>query len=150
MVGGVLVNRRREFRFGRCQFGEGARKWEGEFGDEVWRHVGGGEAWSGLSYAADFGSFEVKPVAEEGEHPLDVLIEGADDVFAEEGGAEAGLSFEAASAGGSPGGDDGALPGEAVGVVGEEAAGWMVGCTSVHTYILAIRRDISTGKLNLW
>jgi len=149
-VGVVLVNKRREFQFGRCQCGEGSREGEGEFGDEVCGHVGGGEAWSGESNAADFRTFEIEAVAEEGEHLLDVLIEGADDLLPEAGGAEAGLSFEAASAGGSPGGDDGALPGEAVGVVGEEAAGWMVGCTSVHTYILAIRRDISTGKLNLW
>ena len=134
MGGGVLVNRRREFRFGRCQFGEGARKWEGEFGDEVWRHVGGGEAWSGLSYAADFGSFEVKPVAEEGEHPLDVLIEGADDVFAEEGGAEAGLSFEAAWG---------------VGLVEEEADRCMGGCPCVHAYMVANWLDFSIGKLNM-
>jgi|GEM_PF-2815660 len=57
LVGVVLVNRRRKFRIGRCQFGEGGREGEGEFGDEMCGHVGGGEAWSGLSYAADFGSF---------------------------------------------------------------------------------------------
>ena len=57
LVGVVLVNRWRKFRFGRCQFGEGAREGEWEFGDEVWGHVGGGEAWSGLSHAADFGTF---------------------------------------------------------------------------------------------
>ena len=191
-VGVVLVNRSRKFRFGRCQFGEEAREWEGEFGDEVCGHVGGGGAWSGESYAADFRAFEVEAVAEEGEHLLDVLVEGADDFFAEEGGAEAGLSFEAARgvglveedadladdgtlaaevdgalsavfapgesvvgseaalAGGAPGGDDGALSGEGVGVLFEEADGWMVECTSVHKYMLANWRDISIGKLNLW
>ena len=56
-VGVVLVNKRREFRFLRCQCGEGAWDGEGKIGDEVWGHVGGGEARSGLSYAADFGPF---------------------------------------------------------------------------------------------
>ena len=59
-------------------------------------HVGGGEAWSGLSYAADFGSFKIEAVAEEGEHLPDVLIEGADDLLPEAGAAETGLAFEAA------------------------------------------------------
>jgi len=95
-VGVVLVNKRRKFRFGRCQFGEGGWEGEGEFGDEVCGHVGGGEAWSGESNAADFGPFEIEAVAEEGKHLLDVLIEGADDLLPEAGGAEAGLSFEAA------------------------------------------------------
>jgi hypothetical protein len=41
----------------RCPCGEGAWDGEGKIGDEVWGHVGGGEARSGLSYAADFGPF---------------------------------------------------------------------------------------------
>ena len=185
-----MVNRSREFRFGRCQCGEGSREGEGEFGDEVCGHVGGGEAWSGLSYAADFGTFEIEAVAEEGEHLLDVLIEGADDLLPEAGGAEASLAFEAArgvglveedadpaddgslsaevdgalsaavapgesvvgseppSAGDAPGGDDGALPSEEVGVVGEEADGWVLFCTLIHAYSIANRRDFSIQELN--
>jgi len=65
-------------------------------------------------------------------------------------GACPALGSEAALAVGPPGGDDGALPGEAVGVVGEEADGRVVGCTYIHTYMLAIRRGISIGKLNIW
>ncbi|NLS93199.1 MAG: hypothetical protein GXX96_13670 [Planctomycetaceae bacterium] len=107
---------------------------EGEFGDEVCGHIGGSEAWSGESNAADFGFFEVKAVAEEDEHPLDVLIEGADDLLPEEGGAEVGLSFEAA---------------RGVGLVEEEADGCMVGWTRVHEYMLANWRDFSIGKLNM-
>jgi|GEM_PF-2414832 len=60
------------------------------------------------------------------------------------------LGSESPSAGGSPGGDDGILSGEAVGVFGEEADGFVVGCTHIHVYMLAIRRDFSIGKLNLW
>jgi len=92
----------------------------------------------------------VEVVAEEGEHLLDVLIEGADDFFAEEGGAEAGLAFEAAGGVGAPGGDDGALSGESVGVVSEEADSFVVECTRVHKYMLAMWRDFSIGKLNIW
>ncbi len=35
-----------------------------EFGDEVWGHVGGGEAWSGESNAVDFRTLEIEAVAE--------------------------------------------------------------------------------------
>ena len=63
---------------------------------------------------------------------------------------ESVVGSEAALAGGAPGGDDGALAGEAVGVVGEEADGCMVGCTCGHAYMLANWRDFSIGKLNLW
>ncbi|NLS95382.1 MAG: hypothetical protein GXX96_24840 [Planctomycetaceae bacterium] len=102
-----------------------------------------------LSYEAPGGLGLVEAAA-------DFVDEGA--VGAEVDGAlsagfapgESVVGSEAAPAVGAPGGDDGALSGEAVGVVGEEADGWVVGCTCDHAYMIAIRQDFSIGKLNIW
>ena len=53
---------------------------DGEFGD-----VGGCQAWPGSFDAADLPAVEVEAVAEEEEYFFEVLVDGADDVFSEEG-----------------------------------------------------------------
>jgi hypothetical protein len=52
--------------------------------------------------AAYFRSLDVEAAAEEQEHLFDVLIEGADNIFSEEGGAATGLAFHAADGVGFP------------------------------------------------
>jgi hypothetical protein len=62
----------------------------------VFGDVGGGEAWSGGFDAADIGALDVEAVTEEAEHLFDVLPEGANDVFFEEGLPAAMLADHAA------------------------------------------------------
>ncbi len=148
--------------------------------DEVFGNVGGGEAWPGGFDAADIGALDVEAVAEKTEHLFDVLLEGANDVFFEEGLPEAVLAdhaadglglveeaanfvderalaakvdgalpavlspgeavvgAETATAVGAPGGDDGALAGEACGIVAEESEGFVVILVHVHAYSISI------------
>jgi hypothetical protein len=94
-VGGRCLLSSLALRVG-VKFGEKGRHGEGEFWDEVFGDVGGGEAWSGGLDAADVRSLHVKAVAEEAEYLLDVLLEGADDVFFELGLSAAMLADHAA------------------------------------------------------
>ncbi len=63
---------------------------------------------------------------------------------------ESVVGSEAPPAVGAPGGDDGALVGEAFGVVGEEVEGIVAGRGDVHTYSISIWADNSIRKLNTW
>ena len=79
-------------------------------------------------------------------------------VGAEVGGAlsavfapgESVVGSEAAAAVGAPGGDDGALGGEAVGVVAEEVEGVVAGRVYIHVYSISICVDNSIRKVNPW
>ena len=63
---------------------------------------------------------------------------------------ESVVGSEAAAAVGAPGGDDGALGGEAVGVVAEEVEGVVAGRINVHAYSMPIWADNSIRKVNAW
>ena len=67
-----------------AELGEDFGWWDGEFGDEVFGDVCGGEAWSGRFGATKVPAFKVEAASEDEKHLLDVALEGADDVFAEE------------------------------------------------------------------
>ena len=64
--------------------GENVGWGDGELGDEVFGDVGNGEAWSGRFGAAELPAVEVEAASEEEEGFLEVALNGADDVFAEE------------------------------------------------------------------
>ena len=81
---------------GAVELGEDVGWRDGEFGDEVLGDVGGGEAWSGGFDAAEFPSVEAEPVAEEAVDLLEIPLDGADDVFFEEGLSAAMLAEHAA------------------------------------------------------
>ncbi len=164
---------------GGVELGEDVGWGDGEIGDEVFGDVGGGKARSGGFDAAYVRALHVEAVTEEAEHLFDVVLEGADDVFFEEGlsaamfgehaadglglveeaanfidkralaaeveGAlaavfapgEAVVWAEASAAVGSPGGDDGALVGEAGGFFAEEGEGGVVLPWRAHAYTVA-------------
>ena len=63
---------------------------------------------------------------------------------------ESVVGSEATAAVGAPGGDDGALGGEAVGVVAEEVEGVVAGRVYVHVYSIPICADNSIRKVNPW
>ena len=63
---------------------------------------------------------------------------------------EAVVGTEAATLVGAPGGDDGALTGEAVGVVFEVGEGFVALLSSGHAYGLLIERGFSIGELATW
>ncbi len=63
---------------------------------------------------------------------------------------EAVVGSEAATAVGAPCGDDGALGGEACGVIGEELDGGVALRGRVHVYSIRIWQDFSIEELNSW
>lgn len=79
------------------ELGEDVGWGDGEFGDEVLGDVGGGAGWSCCFGAAEFPAVEVEAVAEEAEHLLEVALDGADDVFSEQGLSTAMFAEHAAN-----------------------------------------------------
>ena len=89
--GQIIAATRRSEELGE-DFGWG----DGEFGDEVLGDVGCREAQAGGLGAAEVPSVEVEAASEQEEYLLEVALDGADDVFAEEGLSSAVFAEHAA------------------------------------------------------